>query len=363
MTLIQDEPVKCWRKWSKRLFIRNDLRLLDARLEQLQHAPFFHEGLHGYVASMREVIAQLQTRIGELAPELTRELTMQIWAASRYLSGSVSREIPYEVVYGLDLALADWVSAPPSYIVTTAFLAEQNYHFEGVPEQFYALASTALGVTFTHRVVQVALPQLYKHQPLNNAVLYHELGHFVDTQFAISKLMAIMDTVHGESISDSKLSHAAEYFADLFASCYVGDAVAVMIENMAPNVGASFTHPATASRSVVVRDFLAGKQNGVVDLCNSALAALGLPLLVRRFAKPDVASYFDNIRPYHVASKAEVHGLLLAGQQYLVARLGNLTGLWANVSEGDAIRMINDLIEKSLRNWMIREKWRDDGAA
>lgn len=305
---------------------------------------------------MREVIACVQLRLAELPPELTRDLTMQVWSASRYLSGSVSREIPYEVVYGLDLALADWVASPPVYIVTTAFLAEQNYHFEGVPEQFYTLVA-ALGVKFDHRVVQVALPQLYKHQPLNNTVLYHELGHFVDQQFAISKLVAIMATAKGQPTDSLALNYAAEYFADLFAACYVGDAVAVMIESMAPNAVDSLTHPATTSRSAVVRAFLANEKNPVVDLCNAALTALGKPPLSVRFEQPHVAASFDNIRPYHVNSTAEVHGLLLAGQQYLAARLQDLSGLWANVSEGEAIRMINDLVEKSLRNWMVREKW------
>jgi len=339
------------------------LRLLDARLEQLQHAPFFRDGLHDYLANMRQIIAQVQEKIDELAPEITRELTMQVWAASRYLSGSVSREIPYEVVYGLDLALTDWVTSPPKYIVTTAFLAEMNYHFEGVPEQFYDLAERTLGVRFNHRVVQVALPQLYKHQPLNNSLLYHELGHFVDQQHGISKLMLMMSTFDpNTTMSDLKiaLSHNAEYFADLFAACYVGDAVAVMLGSMAPNYGDSETHPATQKRISVVQDFLGDKDNLMVQSCNKALAVQGLPLLSKRFKSPDIASCFDNVRPYQIQSKEEVHGLLLAGQRYLVQSVGNLTGLWANVSEGDAIRMINDLVEKSLRNWMVMEMWQHD---
>jgi len=309
---------------------------------------------------MREVIAQLQAQMDVLAPELTRALTMQVWSASRYLAGSVSREIPYEVVYGLDLALSDWLASPPKYIVTTAFLAEPNYHFEGVPEQFYVLASSALGVNFEHRVVQVALPQLYKHLPLNNAVLYHELGHFIDEQFAVSKLMAMLETPQGQRISDSTLNHSAEYFADLFAACYVGDAVSVMIESLAPNVGASSSHPATVDRGQVVRDFLSGCPHSRVTLCNAALAVLNLPQLGKRFSEPDISGCFDNVRPYQLQSRAEVHGLLLTGQQYLTQRLSDLTGLWTTVSEGDAIRMINDLVEKSLRNWMILERWQDD---
>ena len=297
------------------LSTRNDLRLIDARLEQLQHAPYFHEGLRRYLSDMRALIAQLQQQMAGLAPQLAIQLTTLIWRALRYLSGSVSREIPYGVVYGLDLALADWVSQPPNYIITTGFLAEPNYHFAGVPENFYKLAETTFGVRFENRVVQVALPQLYKHFPLNNSVLYHELGHFVDENFGISKLMLIIQRAPGGAVALPTPPHAAEYFSDLFGACYVGEAVTMMIENLAPGAPASPTHPATNDRKQVVADFLSGTQNPIVDLCNQALTALQLQPLRQRFTEPVIQGHFDNVRPYEVRSHGEVHGLLLAGQK------------------------------------------------
>ncbi len=339
------------------LFIRNDLRLLDARLEQLYQAPFFREGLRDYIGQMRLVVERLNERRQALPEEIVLNLARQVWSATRYLAGSVSREIPYEVVYGLDLALSDWVASPPKYIVTTAFLAEQNYHFEGVPEQFYKLAHSLLDVSFDQRLVQVALPQLYKHQPLNNTVLYHELGHFLDEQHGVSKLMALMSASNKRPIQREQLNHAAEFFADLFAACYVGDAIATMIERFAPNEGDSYTHPATSRRGEVVRAFLNGSPHPIVKNCNLALAALGLPCFRKHFIKPEIKSRLDNVLPYPIQSREEVHGILLAGHEYLTYRLERLDGKWEHVSEGDAIRMINDLIEKSLRNWMIREKW------
>ena len=353
--MIGIEQVDCWRRWSRPLFTHNDLRLIDGRLEQLQHAPYFHEGLRHYLSDLRALIAQLQR--ANLPPQLAVQLTTLIWRALRYLSGSVSREIPYEVVYGLDLALRDWVPQPPNYVITTGFLAEPNYHFAGVPENFYKLAETMFGVRFDHRVVQVALPQLYKHFPLNNSVLYHELGHFVDERFGISKLMLLIQQSTGQAGPISSPPHAAEFFSDLFGACYVGEAITVMIDSLAPDAASSPTHPATSDRKQVVASFLAGTPNDVVTLCNQALAAVQLEPLRRRFSEPQVDAQFDNVRPYVIQSHDEVHGLLLAGQKYLNNRIKNLNGMWAQVKEGDAIRMINDLVEKSLRNWMIRERW------
>lgn len=351
-------PRGCWQKWSTPLFSRNDLRLLDARLDQIQHSPFFSEGLDSYLRSIRDVVARLLSNHASLPPELIRGITQQAWSATRYLSGSVSKEIPYEIVYGLERAMADWVPQTPKHIVTTAFVGEQQYYFESVSEQFYALTASTLGVDFDYRVVQIALPQLYRHQPLNNTVLYHELGHFVDHQLAISQIMAMLDG-RTQVPAEAKVNHAAEHFADLFAACYVGDGISAMLENLAPRASISYTHPATQERCSAVHDFLSGRQNAVVDSCNAALQARGLPMLQLKFNEPALDDSFDSIRPYCIASPAEVHGILPAGYKYLERRLNDLSGMWINISEADAIRVVNDLVEKSIRNWMVRERWAD----
>lgn len=333
------------------------MRLLEARLSDLQHAPFFSEGLKEYLTQTKEVIAALQMRMATLDPAVTNVLTLELWTATQYLSGSVSREVPYEIVYGLESALADWLPAQPKHIVTTAFLAEQNYLFMGVSDQFYPLVETELGITFTQRLVQVALPQLYKHLPINNSVLYHELGHFIDDHFGISGMMAILATPAGQSIPPKLAIHTKEFFADLFAACYVGDAISGMLDALAPNAGDTYSHPATSVRTLAIRDFLAGSQNQIVDLCNAALVARSHQPLQPRGTVPDVGVPFDNMRPCTLRSKSEVHGILPAALQYLKDKSQAPNGLWVHLSEGEITRVINDLVEKSIRNWMISEKW------
>lgn len=296
-----------------------------------------------------------------LDPAVTAELTLELWTATQYLSGSVSREVPYEIVYGLELALADWMPDQPKHIVTTAFLAEQNYMFKGVSDQFYPLVSSELGITFTQRLVQVALPQLYKHLPINNSVLYHELGHFIDGHFGVSWMMALRSVPAGQRIPDQIVYHCREHFADLFAACYVGEAISGMLEALAPNAPASTTHPATATRAQAVRDFLGGRPNPMVDLCNEALVARSQPPLQVRCVLPDVATAFDNMRPCSLTSKEEVHGVLPTALEYLKGKLSAPDGLWTHLDEGDITRVTNDLVEKSIRNWMIMEKWTHAG--
>lgn len=247
--------------------------------------------------------------------------------------------------------------ASPKHLITTAFLAEKNYYFVGVSDHFYPLVSSELGIDFSQRLVQVSLPSLYKHLPIHNSVLYHELGHFVDSHFGFSAMMALKNTPSGARIPQNVLNHLQEHFADLFAACYVGEAICGMLDGLAPGAGASHSHPGTDERNRIVREFLAGNQNDVVDLCNAALASLRAPLLQVRSSTPDVVAAFENMRPHTIEKREEIHGILPAALSYLAGEITMPAGQWAHLDEGAITRIVNDLVEKSIRNWMVREKW------
>jgi len=347
---------------SVNLLQRNDLRLLETRLTSLQHAPFFNEGVKEYLSKTRDVVSALQARIDSLDPGVTGLIGAQLWTATQYLSGSVSREVPYEVVYGLELALDDWMAGQSKHVVTTAFLAEQNYMFVGVDDDFYGLVEDELGVIYTQRLVQVALPQLYKHSPINNSVLYHELGHFVDWQFGISNMMLLLSSPRDSAEFFKNRRHFPEYFADLFAACYVGGSIGEMLEALAPGAVDSPTHPATGARVKAINEFLNGIDNPIVNLCNFALSGRSLPQLQVRSRLPCVGAAFDNMRPCAFSTKEEVHGVFEAALKYLKEKVLRPSGPWTHLGEGETTRVINDLVEKSIRNWMITERWSNDGA-
>lgn len=258
--------------------------------------------------------------------------------------------------------MADWITDLPKHVVTTAFLAEQNYMFVGVDDDFYGLVEDELGVTYTQRLVQVALPQLYKHSPINNSVLYHELGHFVDWQFGVSEMMVLLSNPRDATEFQKNRRHFPEYFADLFAACYVGGAIGEMLEALAPGAVDSPTHPATSARVQTINDFLNGADNRIVKLCNLALAGRTLPELQVRSRLPGVDAAFDNMRPCAFSTKEEVHGVFEAALKYLKEKVQKPSGPWAHLGEGETTRVINDLVEKSIRNWMITERWSNDGA-
>lgn len=150
-----------------------------------------------------------------------------------------------------------------------------------------------------------------------------------------------------------------EYFADLFSACYAGEAAIYFLEAFAPGDGTSNTHPATASRVGLMRDFLSGAQNAIVDLFQSALLTRGLPALRQQFRMPDVSQSFANVRPHPVADEAELHGVFLAGWQFLQSNPSSRLPAWDGLSSSTVEAATNDLVEKSIRNYMLREAWNE----
>lgn len=288
-----------------------------------------------------------------------------MWSASRFLAGSISKEIPYEVAYSLELALKDWLPNPDRpYAITTALLDEPQYYFRAINDQFYETVTAFLDVTFDVKLIQIALPRLYRHRPLYGVALYHELGHFIDIHFRITdfSLLLAPPTLPPENQAlalDVERSWRREYFADLFAAGYTGNAIGVFLENFAPNSPASQSHPATVSRLESIALFLSGKTPPIVDLFEQSLNKLGLPELKIRHAKPEINAYLNNIRPYPIASEPELHGLLDAGWEYLRSTQAKKNLPWNELGEEKTDRIINDVIEKSIRNWMVKSRWQD----
>jgi hypothetical protein len=150
-----------------------------------------------------------------------------------------------------------------------------------------------------------------------------------------------------------------EYFADLFAASYCGLSAGRPLELIASANPVSHTHPSTADRLQTIHDFVAGNAVPVASAFNLVLGRVGLPTLHVRFVEPQLESAFDAIRPASIASVDELHGIFSAGWRYLDdVRAGN-RATWAGFGPEESTRIINDLIEKSIRNRQILEHWRD----
>ena len=293
----------------------------------------------------------------------------QIWTASKFLSGSTSKKIPYEIAHCLKVALASW--GYKNALITTALIQDKNFYFQGVSSEFYTLASAFFGVKFTNELVQIALPQIYQHRPLLNIALYHELGHFLDIAHGIinhSLLLTPSEKLSLPSVDFSSLSdsdkkviaenHRCEYFADIFAASYIGQAYKDFLLAFARDASISWTHPATNDRIALIDAFLEGKPSDIIDLFQNSLIALGLHKLEIAFSVPDISEAFDNARPYAIKDERELHGIFEASTTYLQQMFETPKTPWIDAGEAATERVISNLVEKSIRNSMIVDRWR-----
>jgi hypothetical protein len=350
---------------------KSNVRLLSHELEKIAETPYFSSGLNEYLEHLRAVTAAILSNCHEIPSNVTEYMTAQIWTATKFLSGSTSKKIPYEIVHCLKKALASWTHK--NALITTALTQEKNYsfYFEGVPQDFYHLAKEYAGVSFSGELVQIALPQIYQHRPLLNVALYHELGHFLDDHHSIVNLTLLLipsnklplpqlniNLLNQQTVDFVARNHRKEYFADVFSASYAGMAYRDFLAEFANNNPVCGTHPATEDRLALIDSFLAGRENDIIDSFQKALTMLGLRKLEIAFSVPDVSAAFGNVRPYAIQNDGELHGIFEAGSSYLKEVLAHPAGPWLEAGEDTTERLINDLVEKSIRNSMILDRWR-----
>lgn len=332
------------------MYTWTNLQLLRDELRSLTTTPFFSISLEYYLQQLITIVDRVIVNYPTLPPEAVDRFSRDLWRATKYLKGATSKALPYEAVYALKLALDDWITHPCE--ITTALSDDLDYHFLGVdPAQI--IRPFFPDIKFGIDLIQISLPRLYRHRPLFNVALYHELGHYVDTHYRLSESSFLLDP------KLASLRHRMEFFADLFAASYTGQAIQEFLRVFAGKDPRSSTHPSTEERIDLIADFLAGRQNAVADLFSNTLSLRKLPCICVRYKRPDISRAFNNIRTYRIADNEELHGILEAGWLLLDAASRQTDFPWNNVAKADVGRIVNDLIEKSIRNRMMVLKWRD----
>lgn len=347
---------------------KTNLHLLGGQLDEIAETPYFSAHLNEYLNQLRKVVHCTLEQYSSLPTDVLSTLTNEIGSITKFLAGSTSKRIPYEIVYSLRLGLNNWINKDA--IITTAISPDfrSGFYFQGVNQQFNILAKSYLNIDFNNELVQISLPQLYRHRPLYNIPLFHELGHFLDIHHQITSFTLMLDQNASLPNVDPKQFNPAilrviqtnyrmEYFADIYAASYIGKAYHHFLESFAPNHPACMTHPATTDRLALINKFLNKETDALIDLFNKAIKGLNLPELKINFVEPNLADCFNNFRPYPLVSDAEVHGIFSAAWMYLEKILAKPEGAWELLSEDKIEKIINNLVEKSIRNRMVVERW------
>ena len=340
---------------------RTDLSLLLESLSHLSRTPYFNRALAAHTNTLIDVIEHVLTVSPRYDDEIVRALAEKVWTTHRYLQGSTTKESPYEIEYCLRFAIAEWL--PYECLVTTALTEEKEFHLKvGDPWEFVATIITRYEKPVPKsRLVFIGVPRLYKYMPLFCSALYHELGHFVDVTGEVTEttlLLRPIDPSVPEKFHPYMENYRREHFADLFAACYVGSAIADSLNALNPSGSMSLTHPPTPQRLELIRSFLGGETSDELAMFQDALGRRGLPQLRSRFEVPDVEPAFDDIRPHVLVGEAQLHGMLPAGWSYMAKALRGEGPEWTQGAQPlELVRIINDLAEKSIRNASLRQLW------
>jgi len=363
------------------ILLETVLQLLAEQLNKLSRSAFFSKELHAYIGELRECVKTLQQKLttepeeGSTLTTVTDVVT-SIWRASQFLTGTTSNRVPYEVTYLLREVLLEWELGDS--IVTTSLNQSPDFYCEkadSAPEVLMKDLGLPSLASRGH-LVQMGVPEIFQHMPLLCTPLYHEVGHYIEertrlvTNFVTRRYADVEKTIpeitafpiheRAAVVRD----HTIEHFCDLVAASYVGECVSDYIiqwdhhQMLVPNA----SHPEAARRAQVTKDFLSGTPNDLVDLLKAAVKdSEPNARLERRFKQPDVQAAFSDVRLVEVASIEELHGLMPAGDAFLKRLLASPDDFAgtniAHVHKKQRAHLINDLIEKSIRSYMIKKAW------
>jgi hypothetical protein len=351
-----------------------NLRLLDGKIRALGDTAYFDQRVIEYLESLEKIIGALLKPVAPIPNPIRDFMAREIWRGVQFLAGSAMRLQPFEAVYGLQAAAKDWLAKDA--LIITALIQEHNFFFAGIHPWFREIAGKLLSIKLEEDVVQVALPEIYRHKPLFSVALYHEFGHFIDRRFQVSGNVELLypelvlpslsgkpPTWTEEKYQEARSSHLREYFADLFAASYTGGAYRRFLDDFAADADVTASHPRTGDRIEVIRALVDGRPHVLIDAFQTALRARRCPGLELRYELPSVGQAFDHMRTATLESVAQIHGVLEAGWEYLDRAADRPAERWCRVEEHDAERIANDLVAKSIRNWMIRGQWDHAAAA
>lgn len=315
----------------------------------------------------------------------------------KFLDGSVLNAIPFELVKCLEDALEDWIDGDSNYIIVTSLVGDMlGFSFEprlAFDEEVYRIIESVCKVSFESRLIQINLPKSLARDYLANVVLYHELGHFVDLSFSFSSAlcMELVEAINNQKMNSDEFKdlqlffpylieltsqkpnqsiisqipvilerHIAEYFCDLFASQYIGRCSSYYLNYVAGTNDTTSSHPSTANRNDLVDKFLKGDESTyTLNKIKSTVPKVVNKRLEIRYSEFDSSDFIDII-PYDVRDSSQLHYLFTYGWDIWLNKRGEIqkrNNMQFSLNGKKAYGIINNLIEKSIGNYIVQTNW------
>ena len=211
-----------------------------------------------------------------------------------YLKTTTKEDLTSEIFSCLRLVLKDWIPAEADKYVIVCSQGDYSILNNEYLEPAYKHVEKFYKIPFRRKLISINTPLYRKSDFLFNSVLYHEIGHFVDNyyhvtdrmmqQFMYAKLPVPQQNVYFEGIDFSNpvninwnkvYCYLREYFADIFASQYIGKTVYTYLLYVNPIGRGTDTHPSSDARIRIVDDFV-DKKHTDIELLDSIKEATRL---------------------------------------------------------------------------------------
>ncbi|MGZ4061412.1 MAG: hypothetical protein ACXVP0_00505 [Bacteroidia bacterium] len=281
----------------------------------------------------------------------------------QFLDNSTLTISPFEIVYCLEKVLDEWIPDNKFIIATSLSNNLNEFSFNGylaLHTPIYDLIKNKYNIEFEYKLIQITLPRYFVHDYLANVVLYHELGHFIDNYFIVSRTIVYNQIASGKFIPKSQLeinssiSYYMEYFADIFAAQYIANSSNHFLNYIAHNHPDSTSHPSTAKRIQMVNEFLKSNfaESTISILKAETVNRTKMDLINRHVVlKTDD---FEGLIPMEINNVTELHSVFLAGWNFWKA---NPNKIIDQFGVDKSYKIINNLIEKSISNFVVIDSW------
>ena len=347
-----------------RLHISQLIRTID-KSKTNQYADVRKRGYHNKLIDLINLIQKEDLSTYDYNKQKSlKEVLDFIFLSIEFLDNSTLTTIPHEIVFCLEKALNEWDNTN-GYIIVTSLQnnISSGYSFNpklALDPQYYDILNSLFNIKFDYRLIQINLPKYLVNDYLANVVLYHELGHFIELKYKISERLTKLKLHLGELKPEDGLTyyyHTAEYFADIFAAQYVGESSNYYLNYIAHKNGISASHPSTDSRIKIVEDFMNEKTDN--DILNEILIATKATTkqeLRKRFNSIS-ANDFEKFIPTILKNTDELHSIFCTGWDLWKKEIESFKE--KNIEDQEKYIIINNLIEKSISNYMVMERWKE----
>lgn len=246
-----------------------------------------------------------------------------IFYGVQHLHYKEEKNIPKKLINCLNYVLNDWIvdGTKNYYILISHNNDVANYSLRAYDQGDIKILDRAFksffNINYTQSLIQISKPKTLFNDYISSTPVYHELGHFIDKNYQITKSL-FRDSTFLASNPNENIMHYQEYFADIFASQYIGRSAIEPLNYIAfdsLNVDQA-SHPSNKKRINVLETFLQGSGAQMeMDIINNlkaiTLARCGHELKIRNI-KLDVDP-FDTLKPVLIKEPEKIHSLFSEG--------------------------------------------------